>query len=567
MATQIFEGDKLSYVVDFTQLQVEAVGERVNGHLEQVIFESKSLWASFNTEKGSLSVLGQNYLEDNEQLLALGIIFPNNTENNIFLPKMGLSKDLKLSIEESRTFQGETRLQNGISIIRWDVPNKLIFRILIEMKSEDIENKSYLEIFADLTKTIPHQFGQGLLLLVHGKEIYTKVGESNLTHSELQKFVDGVANDSTNKSEFHKIGKEEYLTAIVPVSLGGLKLIYLESRDLVLGALKLLFHRSILFVAMSLFAIIFVVVFSSGALTRNLSILTAASVEVGSGNLDYHIEINSRDEVGVLAKTFQKMIQQIKKLLRETEEKVRMEQELFTASWVQESLFPVLRRFEVGTLRFAGDHMSSSECSGDWWHYFQRGDDLFVIIGDATGHGTSAALVTAASRAVFSHLETTSCSLEEMAESWNRAIIKGSSQKLFMTAQLLQVNSQSGFYKIINLSHELPIRLNNERNAEVENLSVLAPLGRSSNISLKVDEGILMPGHSLILYTDGLYAVEGRDGRKMSERVFFKKISKMNISEMNAENILGGLFSIIKEFRSGESLQDDVAILVVERMI
>jgi sigma-B regulation protein RsbU (phosphoserine phosphatase) len=293
--------------------------------------------------------------------------------------------------------------------------------------------------------------------------------------------------------------------------------------------------------------------------------LTAASIEVGQGNLDYQIAIESRDEVGILAKTFQQMIQQIKKLLRETAEKVRMEQELITASWVQESLFPHIRRFEMGSFRFAADHMSSSECSGDWWHYFHRGEDLFIIIGDATGHGTSAALVTAASRAVFSHLETTECSLEEMAMSWNRAIIKGSSQKLFMTAQLLQINSRTGHYRMINLSHELPFRLTNNMNLDVEPLSVLAPLGRNLDIQLKVDEGSLDAGAMLLLYTDGLFAIENVDGKKMNERTFLRRMSKIQLSDFNAEDVLGGIFSIVKEFRSGESLLDDIAILVIER--
>ncbi len=69
----------------------------------------------------------------------------------------------------------------------------------------------------------------------------------------------------------------------------------------------------------------------SGSLRR----LEEASIEIGRGNLDARIEANSKDEVGMLARTFNRMAEELKKttvsrdlLAREVEERRRMEEAL-----------------------------------------------------------------------------------------------------------------------------------------------------------------------------------------------------------------------------------------------
>ena len=83
----------------------------------------------------------------------------------------------------------------------------------------------------------------------------------------------------------------------------------------------------------------------------------------------------------------------------------RMEEELKTAAAVQNSLFPdEIPQSE--TYQLASFFESASETGGDWYGFITRAkDSLFILIGDVTGHGTPAALVTATASATCRMLE------------------------------------------------------------------------------------------------------------------------------------------------------------------
>jgi signal transduction histidine kinase len=64
----------------------------------------------------------------------------------------------------------------------------------------------------------------------------------------------------------------------------------------------------------------FVVSYLIRKILRPLSVLTDAAEKAGKGNLDQHIEINSKDELGVLAGAFNNMIGELKKMIASREQ-------------------------------------------------------------------------------------------------------------------------------------------------------------------------------------------------------------------------------------------------------
>src|SRR5205823_2940179 len=100
-------------------------------------------------------------------------------------------------------------------------------------------------------------------------------------------------------------------------------------------------------------------------------------------------------EVGGLAESFNYMAAEVSRLMSETAEKARMQSELATVKTVQETLFPASQS-QFGPIRIKGHFEPASECGGDWWNYSRVEDKIFLWIGDATGHGAPAALITGA---------------------------------------------------------------------------------------------------------------------------------------------------------------------------
>src|SRR5262249_17813962 len=74
-----------------------------------------------------------------------------------------------------------------------------------------------------------------------------------------------------------------------------------------------------------------------------------------------------------------------------------VEKDLDVASMVQSWFLPANPVLEGARFSVAGFHRSADRCSGDWWWYEALDDKtLWVIVGDVTGHGAGAAVLTAA---------------------------------------------------------------------------------------------------------------------------------------------------------------------------
>jgi len=89
-------------------------------------------------------------------------------------------------------------------------------------------------------------------------------------------------------------------------------------------------------------------------------------------------------------------------------EKARLELELETTAAVQKALFPKSLP-EVSNLKFHTYFASATRAGGDWYGFMTKiSGYLYILIGDVTGHGAPAALVTATACATTRLIETVS---------------------------------------------------------------------------------------------------------------------------------------------------------------
>jgi sigma-B regulation protein RsbU (phosphoserine phosphatase) len=305
----------------------------------------------------------------------------------------------------------------------------------------------------------------------------------------------------------------------------------------------------------------------SVGLTRKLRTLTEAAGHIAQGDFSQTPQIDGRDEVGVLGKTISFMANEIQKLLQTTAEKARMESELKTARTVQESLFPSPPQFTKNKIDIAGHYMTSSECGGDWWHYFESGDDIVIVIGDATGHGVPPALVTSGARGVFSLIEQSpQMGLLDMAKYWDRAIHSTSGKKVFMTGALLRINTKTGKGRFVNASHEAPIIVKKDGDkffCESFDPSSAGSTFGEENGQWAEDEISLQPGEHIFLFTDGLWALENDEGKTLSENRFQKSLARNVTSADTSTNLLEKIGKMTDEHRKDRHIPDDVTMVVI----
>jgi sigma-B regulation protein RsbU (phosphoserine phosphatase) len=147
----------------------------------------------------------------------------------------------------------------------------------------------------------------------------------------------------------------------------------------------------------------------SGNITTSVEELYAATQRVDHGDLVHRISaasVSKRDQLGELARSFNRMTGSLERLLLEQHEKERMQSELSIAQEVQANLFPH-RVHDLPTLQLHGICRPARTVSGDYYDFlvFHHPDNpdgtrgyesgVGIAMGDISGKGISAALLMA----------------------------------------------------------------------------------------------------------------------------------------------------------------------------
>ncbi|MFM8314697.1 MAG: PP2C family protein-serine/threonine phosphatase, partial [Deltaproteobacteria bacterium] len=254
----------------------------------------------------------------------------------------------------------------------------------------------------------------------------------------------------------------------------------------------------------------------------------------------------------------------------ETVTKERMEKELETAKLIQATLLSSTH-INTDAAEVEPFYLSASECGGDIWDAYQTGTTLTVLVGDATGHGAAAAIVTAVAKSCFITLNSvysaTPLSPKSFLEQLNQVIYESCKGQLLMTMSVLQIDLSSGKALLSNAGHEAPLLLKAPTTPEHKNkcepLFVrgerlgFAPDSKFEN--LEVQLGI---GDTVLIYTDGISEAVNLEKKPFGERGIRKLFNRLGSEPL--PEIKTQLFKELKDFMGETEQQDDITFLLVK---
>jgi sigma-B regulation protein RsbU (phosphoserine phosphatase) len=361
-----------------------------------------------------------------------------------------------------------------------------------------------------------------------------------------------------------------YLISYANVGLGELLVISKVDKKKALKAVEVLVMKSLLFFAALIASTLIISVIVSNRLTATLRELFEATQKIAHGDFDVQVHARSQDEVGGLANSFNWMAAEVSRLMSETAEKARMESELSTVRTVQETLFPPASS-QFGPIRIKGHFEPASECGGDWWSYSRVGNRIFLWIGDATGHGAPAALITSAARSAAAVIESLPDVTPAKAMTiLNRAIHQTSKGQIMMTFFIACIDLDNNSFHYASASHDPPflMRKSGEKLVKKDLVplnDVNGPrLGDQNDFQYEDMAMEFAPGDLLFLYTDGILDIQNKDGKKWGERAFLKSLIESANSSEDIDNKLEHLRGQIESYRQGSSLIDDVTMVMCE---
>jgi sigma-B regulation protein RsbU (phosphoserine phosphatase) len=246
------------------------------------------------------------------------------------------------------------------------------------------------------------------------------------------------------------------------------------------------------------------------------------------------------------------------RLYREAMEKARLDEELRTASRIQQALLPEPRR-EGRFYVAVGASVPSRMIGGDFFDYLDLSGGAFgFALGDVTGKGPPAALVTAVIQGIFGSHAGTSVRPNDLIALVNRVLRSRRIESRLATIFFGSL-TEDGRLTYCNAAQNPPLLYSN---GNWERLEVGGTLvGAFANTIYEQAECQLRPGDTIVLFSDGIVEARNMEGEEFGEQRIRAAIGSRVGGPV--EGILDHLLGALEEFTRGIPQADDLTAVVV----
>jgi serine phosphatase RsbU (regulator of sigma subunit) len=300
---------------------------------------------------------------------------------------------------------------------------------------------------------------------------------------------------------------------------------------------------------------------------------------------DSRLNTDREDEIGAISVSFNNFISAVEEYrIRQASEKERLEiavlgktAELSEKNRIIEDDLKIAQRVQKGLLpeefptvsgfEFYVSYQPCLYVSGDFYDIHEIGKDyLGVFISDATGHGSSAALMVSIVKTLLVSGSWEGYSTVRVVERINDFLYHNTPDDIFTTLFHCVIEKKSGKMKYTLAGHPSPL-IHNFNDNSVEQLEQCGGMvGSFKDTKFCEKEFNLKPGSRLLSFTDGLIDATDMQGNVFGENRLEEilRAGKKNGDAGNAENIVKMVNKSLKNHTGGESLEDDVTILVLD---
>ena len=243
---------------------------------------------------------------------------------------------------------------------------------------------------------------------------------------------------------------------------------------------------------------------------------------------------------------------------KEMEEK-RKTEELKQARDFQMSLIPQAAPNYPG-YEFAFFMKTSTEVGGDYYDFFPQDDgSIYVVVGDATGHGLNAGMMVSITKAGlyasdFSKPSITTSRLNQTIKSIDLGTTR-------MSLNMTRIKDDSLVFTSAGMP---PGYLFNHSNLSIEELLVPGlPLGSMKNLKFQSHAFKMNKGDAFVLISDGLPECENPKGAMLDYPKVEECVKKNG--DKSAQGIIDSLVDLGENWMDGRMNDDDITLVVIKK--
>ncbi|HEX6907815.1 MAG TPA: GAF domain-containing SpoIIE family protein phosphatase [Terriglobales bacterium] len=233
----------------------------------------------------------------------------------------------------------------------------------------------------------------------------------------------------------------------------------------------------------------------------------------------------------------------------------RMDREAQEARQIQQALFPKSSPLVPG-YKISGFSVPAGAVGGDWYDFIPLSQGRWgLVLADASGKGTAAALMMSAARGILRSLAENCATPGEVLDRLNRLLLNDFPVGRFVTMLYAVLDPAARTLSIANAGHPWPLLANGSAAQVVSGANGL-PIGFAQE-NFAQTRIALAPGARVLFYSDGISEAENVSGEDYSSRL----LQLLNSgSDVCAERVLDD----VRAFAAGRGLQDDATVILMK---
>ena len=301
--------------------------------------------------------------------------------------------------------------------------------------------------------------------------------------------------------------------------------------------------------------------------TKPLGLLADSAREVAKGNFDTRLpDIPYHDEIRNLRDSFENMQHSlagyIDQVMSATAQRAAIERELGVARNIQMALLP--KTFPPFPERTDIDIYASltpaKAVGGDLYDFFIKDEKLLFCIGDVSGKGVPASMVMAGISTQLRSIAHHHMEPDVIVSALNEGFSLRNESMMFSTLFVGMLDLATGELVYSNAGHNPPLLLcDGTKELEVHpNL----PIGIDAEWTFDLQRTHLVPGTTILLFTDGLTEAENSSQELFGEERLLEVTA--GLGSKGAEEVVSAITGAVHKFVAGAEQSDDLTIMAIK---
>ena len=306
---------------------------------------------------------------------------------------------------------------------------------------------------------------------------------------------------------------------------------------------------------------------------RPLNVLAEGAKIIGEGNLDHEVRVDSNDEVGDLAKTFNVMTRNIREDRIQLIEKEKLDQELKIATQIQHNLLPK-KLPQVSGYTFGAAYAAAREVSGDYYDFLSVPTNnghskIGVVVADVSGKGIPGAFMMTVTRSVLrAKAARGESSPADILRLTNSILLPDMKKGMFVSVFYGLLDAANAAVEFSSAGHN-PTLVYRAASGVIESIRCGGMAMGIGDIDIfdrlietrRLD---LNPGDVFFQYTDGIqHAMNSNEERFGTPRLL--QVLRES-GELDAQEIVREILERVTAFTAGNPPYDDITMVAIKRV-